>query len=343
MSTQTINLISDTITQPTREMLQFMIQAQTGDDVFGEDPTVRALEERLASDFGMESGLFCPSGTMTNQIAIKAHTSPLDEMICEVNSHVYQFEVGGYAFHSGIAVNPVQSSDGKLTPELITSNIRPVFDWFPTSKLVVVENTGNRSGGNFYTLDEIEKLSKCCKTNKLKLHMDGARIYNAMLEGGYTSKDVGSLCDSVSVCLSKGLGAPVGSVLLGSQSFIALCRRIRKVMGGGMRQSGLLAAAGIYALDYHIDRLKDDHKKAKQIEACLKKCEYVSSIKPVFTNILIFELVDACPAQKFLEILKAQHIVAHGFGTHKVRFVTHLDITDEMMDRLIPALEHLKI
>ncbi|MBK9108119.1 MAG: aminotransferase class I/II-fold pyridoxal phosphate-dependent enzyme [Saprospiraceae bacterium] len=343
MKAPLINLISDTITQPSIEMLKFMMAAKTGDDVFREDPSVNKLEEILSATFGMEAGLFCPSGTMANQIAIKAHTKPLDEMICEVNSHVYQFEVGGYAFHSGIAVTPIISKNGKLDVELIQSNIRPNFDWFPNTQLVVLENTGNRAGGNYYTLEEIKNISLFCKEQNLKLHMDGARIFNAIIESNYTTAELGAYFDSISICLSKGLGAPVGSVLIGSATFISIARKIRKVMGGGMRQSGLLAAAGIYALENNAKRLKEDHIRAKQIEACLQKCDYVASIKPVYTNIIIFELKSELPAQKFLQQLKDQNILAHAFGLHMVRFVTHLDFTEEMLDRLLPVLRNIEV
>lgn len=343
MKSPTINLISDTITQPSLNMLKCMMEAETGDDVFREDPTVNKLEEMLSSSFGMESGLFCPSGTMANQIAIKAHTKPLDEMLCEVNSHVYQFEVGGYAFHSGIAVTPIISEHGKLNVELLRINIRPNFDWFPNTQLVVLENTGNRAGGNYYTLEEIQNISIFCKQQNLKLHMDGARIFNAIMEANYTPHELGIYFDSISVCLSKGLGAPVGSVLLGSAGFITNARKIRKVMGGGMRQSGILAAAGIYALEHNVVRLKEDHIRAKKIEKCLQECDYIASIKPVYTNIIIFELKPELSAQQFLQQLKAQNIIAHAFGQNMVRFVTHLDFTEEMLDILLPALRKISL
>ncbi len=267
-SSHRINLISDTVTKPTPGMLNAMMHADVGDDVFKEDPTAIELEQKLANLFGHEAGLFCPSGTMANQIAIKAHTNPLDELICEINSHVYQYEVGGYAFHSGIAINPIRTEDGKLTAKIISDNIKLSFDWLPNTKIVVVENTGNRTGGNFYTLDELKSISETCKRLGLKLHMDGARIFNAIEEAGYTPLEIGVLCDSISICLSKGLGAPIGSVLIGPEKLIAYCRKIRKVMGGGMRQIGIIAAAGIYALNHHIERLKTDHIHAKRIESC---------------------------------------------------------------------------
>ncbi len=329
-----INLISDTVTKPTSEMLHAMIKAEVGDDVFKEDPTVIQLEEKLAQLFGKEAALFCPSGTMANQIAIKGHTNPLDELICDSNSHVYQYEIGGYAFHSGIAINPIQTAEGKLNDQLIADNIKASQDWLPNTKLVVIENTGNRSGGNYYTLDELKLIANQCKTSGLKLHVDGARIFNAILEAGYTTNEVGDLCDSISICLSKGLGAPIGSVLVGPLEWISKCRKIRKVMGGGMRQAGIIAAAGIYALDHHVDRLKSDHLHAKQIESVLKTLQYVSAIKPVSTNIVIFDLVNSFSTQSFLSQLNHHGIHASAFGKHSIRFVTHLDIHEEMIQEL---------
>ncbi len=336
---QRINLISDTVTVPTKGMLQAMMNAEVGDDVFREDPTVIQLEKKLAALFGHEAGLFCPSGTMTNQIAIKAHTNPMDELLCEENSHVYQYEVGGYAFHSGIAVNPIQSENGKLNSALISANIKSPNDWLPNTKLVVIENTSNRTGGNYYRLDELISISSTCKQLGLKLHMDGARIFNAIIEAGYSSDKIGPLFDSISVCLSKGLGAPVGSVLLGPADWINKCRKIRKVMGGGMRQAGIIAAAGIYALEHHIERLKFDHIHAKRIESCLKQASYVSRIKDVETNIIIFDLVDKLSPPKFIEQLNAYGIHASAFGQQSIRFVTHMDITEQMIDEVETVLK----
>lgn len=338
-----INLISDTVTQPSEGMLRCMMQAKTGDDVFREDPTVIALEEKLSQDFQKEAGLFCPSGTMSNQIAIKVLTQALDEMLCDVNSHVYQFEVGGYAFHSQIAVNPIHVPDGKLTPALLESNLRPSKDWFPNSRLVVIENTGNRTGGNYYTLNELNSLHHFCKHHALSMHLDGARIYNAIVETGYTTQEIGPLFDTLSVCLSKGLGAPVGSVLLGCKNTIDRARKVRKVMGGGMRQSGLLAAAGLYALEHNIERLKTDHVRAKRIESTLLECPYVASVKPVFTNIIIFSLQPSILADAFVNLLKSKGILSSAFGKHSIRLVTHLDVNDEMIEQVCKTLKELAL
>lgn len=337
-----VNLISDTVTKPTKSMRQYMMDAEVGDDVFGEDPTVNALESRLASMFSHESALFCPSGTMTNQIAIKMHTQPLDEVICEYTSHVYQYETAGYAYNSGIGVNLVHGTYGKLNPDLIEAAIKPVYDWLPISKLVVVENSTNKGGGNYYTLNELKEIRACCDKHNLILHLDGARLFNVLVETGDRTEDVGSLFDSVSICLSKGLGAPVGSVLIGNTKSILQARRYRKVMGGGMRQAGIIANGCMYALDNNIERLKDDNKKAKAIGELLDTLDYVESVNPVKTNIVIFTLKDNTAAE-FVTALKDQNIVASAFGEKQVRFVTHLDFTDEMMAYLVSTLKALRL
>ncbi|MFQ5447982.1 MAG: threonine aldolase family protein, partial [Saprospiraceae bacterium] len=258
-----INLISDTVTKPTPAMLQAMMAAEVGDDVFGEDPTVNALQDKVAAMFGKKAALFCPSGTMTNQIAIKCHSQPLDEVICDHYSHVYQYETGGYAFNSGAAINLIAGTNGKITAAQVEAAIKPVHDWLPLSRLVVLENTANKGGGSIYTIAEMRTISELCRERGLRLHLDGARIFNALVETGERPADVGALFDSVSICLSKGLGAPVGSLLTGDEDFIKTARRFRKVMGGGMRQAGYLAAAGIYALGHHVQRLKDDNDHAR--------------------------------------------------------------------------------
>ena len=337
-----INLISDTVTKPTPGMLQAMMEAEVGDDVFGEDPTVNALEAKVAALFNKEAAIFCPSGTMTNQIAIKAHTQPLDEVICDEYSHIYQYEVGGYAYNSGVAINLLKGTHGKITATQIEAAIKPEFDWLPRTRLVVLENTCNKGGGSYYTLDEIRPISKLCWNRGLALHLDGARIFNALVETGETPHAVGEQFDSISLCLSKGLGAPVGSVLIGSEAFIKQARRIRKVMGGGMRQAGYLAAAGIYALDHQVERLKEDNERAKQIGAVLEAAPYVSKVRPVQTNILIFDVNPPYTAASFLEKLAEKGVKASVFGPQTVRFVTHLDFTEEMMDRVVEALKELE-
>jgi len=332
-----IDLRSDTVTKPGTEMLKAMLAAPVGDDVFGEDPTVNLLEEKGADLFGKEAALFCPSGTMTNQIAIKTHTQPLDEVICHKLSHIYKYETGGWAHHSGVSIKLIDGERGILTPEKIENNIQPTYDWLPHTSLVVAENTVNAAGGSIYSLTELKQLFDCCKTNGLKFHLDGARLFNAIVESDYTTKDIGEVTDSISICLSKGLGAPVGSLLIGDISFIKQARRIRKVMGGGMRQAGILAAAGIFALENNVERLTKDHTKTKKIAAALAKCSYVEKIYPPETNILIFETKASKTAEQLINQLEEHNIKAIAFGKHQVRLVTHLDVTDEMSDKVCEA------
>jgi threonine aldolase len=335
----TINLISDTVTKPTPAMLQAMLAAEVGDDVFGEDPTVNALQSKAAALFGKEAALFCPSGTMTNQIAVKCHTQPLDEVICDHYSHVYQYEVGGYAFNSGAAINLIAGTNGKITAAQVEGAIKPVQDWLPLSRLVVLENTANKGGGSIYTLAEMRTISELCRERGLRLHLDGARIFNALVETGENPTDVGALFDSVSICLSKGLGAPVGSLLLGDAAFIKTGRRFRKVMGGGMRQAGYLAAAGIYALGHNVGRLKEDNGRARILGETLESLPWVESVRPVQTNIVIFDLRPPLTAASFLEKLETKGIHAAPFGPMTVRFVTHLDFTQEMLERTVEVLK----
>ena len=335
-----INLVSDTVTKPTAPMLSAMMNAAVGDDVFRQDPAVNALEEKAAALFGHEAALFCPSGTMTNQIALKVHTRPLDEVICDEMSHIYQYEVGGYAFHSGIAVNLLHGENGILTADMVDQAVKPLYDWLPKSTLVVLENTCNKGGGSIYPIENIRQINAVCKKRGLRLHLDGARIFNALVETGDNPQEIGSLFDSISICLSKGLGAPVGSLLTGSRDFIAEARRVRKVMGGGMRQAGYLAAAGIYALDYHIDRLKEDHAHARVLAQALSELNYVGYIRPVQTNIVIFDLHPPCTPALFLDYLNRNGIAASAFGPQTIRFVTHLDVSREMIDKTVQILRN---
>ena len=337
-----INLISDTVTKPSPAMLQAMMNAQVGDDVFGEDPTVNALEEKVAKLFGMDRSVFCPSGTMTNQIAIKTHTQPLDEMVCHEYSHVYKYELGGYAFNSGIGLTLLPGKDGKITAPQIESVIKPPFEWEPVTKLVVLENTANKAGGTYYTLDEIAPITQLCMEKNLRLHLDGARIFNALAETGESPAEVGKHFDSVSVCLSKGLGAPVGSLLIGSDDFITQARRFRKVLGGGMRQAGYLAAAGIFALDNNVKRLKEDHANARKIGDTLKDLPFINNIRPIQTNIIIFGVREPYTVDTFLQRLNEKGIKAAPMGPDSLRFVLHLDITDEMVERTCEILHSLE-
>ncbi len=334
-----INLISDTVTKPTKGMLEAMLQAEVGDDVFQEDPSVNALQATAAAMFGKEAALFCPSGTMTNQIAIKVHTQPLDEVLCDHYSHVYQYETGGYAFNSGVAMNLIEGTNGKITATQVEAAIKPLYDWLPESRLVVLENTCNKGGGSFYTLDEIRPIQQICAAKGLKLHLDGARLFNALVETGESTQAVGELFHSISICISKGLGAPVGSLLIGDADFIAKARRFRKVMGGGMRQAGYLAAACSYALEHHVERLKEDNDRAKQLGQVLEDLTYVENIRPIHSNILIFDVKSPFTAASFLELLQQKGIKASPFGPQTVRFVTHLDFTEKMLEETIAILK----
>ena len=306
-----IDLRSDTFSKPTKGMLDAMLHAKVGDDVFGEDPTVNELEKKAAAMFGMEAALYSPSGTMSNQIGIKAHTQPGDEVICEFTSHVYQYEGGGIAFNSGASVQLIQGQLGKITADQVESAINPNDVHKPHSSLVSLENTANRGGGSCYShISEIENISKVCDANRLKLHLDGARLFNALVAKNESPKSYGKLFHSISVCLNKGLGCPIGSILLGTKEYITKARRIRKVFGGGMRQAGYMAATGLYALDHHIERLKEDHDHAKRIagELCQKK--FVGEILPVETNIIIVEIKGTKTPAEFVSDLKNENILA---------------------------------
>ena len=334
-----IDLRSDTVTVPSKGMMDAMMSAEVGDDVFAEDPTVIALEKKISLMFNKESALFCPSGTMTNQIAIKCHTQAGDELICDVNSHIYNYEGGGISSNSGVQAKLLQGDRGRITANLIEENINGNYDWLTKTSLVCLENTVNRAGGCYYTLNETLEITALCKQKQLGLHLDGARLFNALVETKENTIDVGNAFDSISICLSKGLGAPVGSLLLGTTDFIKKARRVRKVFGGGMRQAGFLAAAGIYALDHHINRLTEDHNRAKQIEAMLVKLPYVESVLPVDTNIVIFNLSPSLKLDLFEAKLKEQGIKMSAFGKQTVRFVTHLDFTDDMLMKLESVLK----
>ena len=335
-----VNLISDTATQPTPAMLDVMFAAAVGDDVFRQDPSVNRLEEYAADLFGMDAALFCPSGTMTNQLAIKCHTQPLDEVICEEKSHIYQYEGGVYSLLSSVSLHLVHGRRGKLQPGQIEAAVKPEYDWLPRTRLVVIENTCNKGGGSVYTLQEASVLAEEARTHHLAFHLDGARLFNALVETGEQPADWGQLCDSISICLSKGLGAPVGSLLLGSEETIARARRYRKVLGGGMRQAGYLAAAGLYALQNHVDRLKLDNARAGRLATVLADLPYVSQVAETQTNICLFDL-EQITAVNFLSRLSERGIQATPFGPRTVRFTTHLGVDDAQIDYVIDQLRQL--
>ena len=338
-----IDLISDTVTKPTPEMLHAMMHAEVGDDVFGTDPTINKLEALGAEMFGHEASLFCPSGTMTNQIAIKTHTKPLDEVITSVKNHIYQSEVGVYSLISGVSVTLLQNPNGKLDSELVEKSIKQPYDWLPRTRLVVAENTINHAGGAVCTLAEMQKIKTVCVNHGLSFHLDGARLFNALVETKESTTDWGNTFDSISICLSKGLGAPVGSLLIGKKDFIKEARRYRKALGGGMRQAGFLAAAGIYALENNIARLADDNVRAKKLGGFLKNLPYVTDVRPVMSNIVIFDIDEKISSgAHFLNFLKENGVTAVLFGPQTVRFVTHLHITDEMIKAVEKILETFK-
>ncbi|MCR9227102.1 MAG: aminotransferase class I/II-fold pyridoxal phosphate-dependent enzyme [Flavobacteriaceae bacterium] len=337
------NLISDTVTRPSAGMLEAMMNAKVGDDVFKNDPTVNELEAKIADYFGMEAALFFPSGTMTNQTAIKIHTQPGDQLICDKYAHVYNYEGGGVSFNSGVSCRLVDGDRGMMTAEQVEASINPPdFYHSPLTTLVCIENTTNKGGGACWNFEELKKIRNVCDEHHLKYHLDGARLWNALVKKGEDPRSYGQLFDTISVCLSKGMGCPVGSVLVGSKSDIDKALRIRKVFGGGMRQSGFLAAAGIYALDNNVERLAEDHKKAAEIGEVLQSLGFIKKVEPIETNIIIFEINEAkMPSEAFLEQLSKNQVSIIGMGQGKLRIVTHLDYTDAMHLHLLKVLKSI--
>jgi len=336
-----IDFRSDTVTKPTPAMLEAMMKAPVGDDVFGEDSSINQLETMVAGMFGMEAAIFCPSGTMTNQIAIKCHTQPGDEVICDQSSHVYQYEGGGIASNSGASVKLLTGDRGRISAEQVTAVINPDDVHRAHTSLVCIENTSNRGGGSCYDLEEIKRIEKVCRGNNLKFHLDGARLFNALVARKETPQQHGEIFDSISICLSKSLGCPVGSLLIGKKDFIKKARRVRKAFGGGMRQAGYLAAAGIYALQNHVDRLSEDHKHAKMIAGAIEKKKFVKFVLPVETNIIIFELDDSITALALVAKLKEENILGYAIATNRIRLVLHLDLTKEMVSKTIEIFNQL--
>ena len=327
-----IDLRSDTITRPTSPMLEAMFRARVGDDVFGEDPTVCELEEKAADMLGMEAGLFCASGTMCNQVAIRIHTRPQDELICDHKSHIYLYEGGGIACNSGVSVMLLQCERGIIKAAEVEEALKPADLHYPRTRLVCLENTMNKGGGSIYKLNDIKAIHTVCQSRGLAMHLDGARLFNALVETGEDAREYGMYFDTISICLSKGLGAPVGSVLVGSRALMSEARRVRKVFGGGWRQAGYLAAAGIYALDHHIERLREDHRRARVIARHLAEQNWVSEIMPVETNIVIFRLKGNLKAAEMVSLMHKHGILSVPFGKQEVRLVTHLDFDDDMLN-----------
>ena len=338
----TIDLRSDTVTKPMPAMLDAMMHADVGDDVFGEDPTVKKLEEKCARLLGMEAAVYCPSGTMTNQIGIKVLTQPYDEVICYKGAHIYKYEGGGLAGNSNVSVRLVPGDRGRLSVEDVAANINSGDAHYPSTSVVALENTVVREAGSYYTLLQIKGVCDFAKSKGLKTHLDGARLFNALVATGERSEEVGRHFDTISICLSKGLGAPVGSVLVCKKELESKVRRMRKAFGGGMRQAGFLAAAGIYALDHHVSRLKEDHARAQAIGKGLASASYVKSIMPVDTNIVIFQLIDSVTPEKFLETIGQHQIKALAFSQTEIRMVTHLDFDDQMLEKTVDVLKKIR-
>jgi len=336
-----IDLRSDTVTRPTPAMRKAMAEAEVGDDVFGEDPTVNALQEKVANLLRKEAALFVPSGTMANQLSIKSHTQPGDEVIIEVSSHPYNFEGGAGAALSGIQFQCLKGERGILDASQIEEAIRPADHHFPVTKLICLENTHNRGGGSIYPLEKMAKIYRLAKSKELLLHLDGARLWNASVAMGIKPREYAQCADSVSVCLSKGLGAPIGSLVAGSKPFIDRVHRFRKMFGGGMRQVGIIAAAGIYALDYHLERLKEDHQNAKRLAVGLKEFKGISiDPKHVETNIVIFDVTHTgMTGSQVAEVMKKEGVLIHAFGKTQIRLVTHLDVTAEDIEKVLKAFK----
>jgi threonine aldolase len=339
-----IDLRSDTVTRPTPGMMEAMMKASVGDDVYKEDPSVNALEARVAEMFGAEEALFFPTGSMANQAAIKLHTQPGEQLICHEWAHVYNYEGGGVSFNSGVSCKLIGGERGMITAEMVEESINPPdFYHSPLTSLVCVENTTNKGGGACYNFQELIEIRNVCDRHGLKYHLDGARLWNAMIERKEDPKAYGTLFDTISLCFSKGLGTPIGTVLIGKKRSMQNAMRVRKVFGGGMRQVGYMAAAGLYALDHHLDRLLDDHRNAKEIADCLKKQSYIKKVESPETNIVIFYLNEGVSEEQFMHVLKQREVKISSMGQGKLRIVTHLDYTPEMHQRFLHILNEMSI
>lgn len=341
---ETIDLRSDTVTKPTPGMMEAILNAKVGDDVYKEDPSVNALENYVANLFGMDEALYFPTGSMANQAAIKLHTQPAEQLICDHYGHVYNYEGGGVSFNSGVSCKLIQGNRGKINAQQIEQAINPPdFYHSPKTSLVCLENTTNKGGGACYDLSEIQPIRELCDKHELGLHLDGARIANALVYKKQDPKDFGQLFDTITICLSKGLGAPMGTVLVGKKEIMKNAMRVRKVLGGGMRQVGFMAAAGLYALQNRMQGLEEDHKKAKEIEALLNKLDYIKQVDSVETNIVIFYIKDKNQTEKFVSHLEACQIRISEMGEGKLRVVTHLDYSDLMHEHFLESLNQFKI
>lgn len=334
-----IDLRSDTVTKPSPKMLEAMLKANVGDDVYKEDITTNELETRIANMFGKTRGLFFPSGTMANQTAINLHTNPGDQVICDKYAHIFNYEGGGASFNSGVSCKLIDGDRGMFTADQVLEAINPPdFYHSPLTTLVEIENTTNKGGGACWDFNEILKIRAVCDSHNLGLHLDGARLWNALIAKQESAKDYGQVFDTVSVCLSKGLGCPVGSVLVGDEKFMKNAIRIRKILGGGMRQIGYLAAAGLYALDNNLSRLQEDHDKAKEIASVLTKASYINKVELVETNVVIFSLAKDIDETHFINQLGDKSILISNLGKGKMRIVTHLDYTNAMHKQFLKVL-----
>jgi threonine aldolase len=337
-----IDLRSDTVTKPTKGMLDAMLSAEVGDDVYKEDPSINALEKRLAKMFGVDEALFFPTGSMANQAALKLHTNPGEQVICDKYAHIYNYEGGGASFNSGISCKLIDGHRGMFTAKQAEEAINPPdFYHSPLTSLIAIENTTNKGGGACWDFDELKRIREVANKHNLGYHLDGARLWNAFIAKNENPKQYGELFDTISVCLSKGLGCPVGSVLLGKKELMKGALRVRKILGGGMRQVGYLAAAGLYALDNHIERLNEDHKKAKEIGDVLSKLSFIKTVEPIETNIVIFELNNNINEIDFLNQLKEKNILIIGMGSNKLRMVTHIDYDNNKHEILLDILNKL--
>jgi len=338
-----IDLRSDTVTKPTKRMLAAMVAAEVGDDVVGEDPTIKKLEERVAHDLGKEAALFVPSGTMSNQIAVRVHCRPGDELICESTCHIYQWEAGGPAVHSGVTCRTIDGTFGILNPDQLEGKIRPKDMHAVQTRLVCLENTHNRGGGSIFPLQKTKAISAWAKANGLAVHLDGARLWNAVVAAKTPLKAWAEPCDTVSVCFSKGLGAPVGSALAGPKDFIAKGRWIRKLFGGAMRQAGILAAGCLYAMDHHVERLAEDHANAKQLAAAVAAVPGLKLVPPtVETNLVWFEVEPKFgTAQDVAGRLREKGVLVAALGPTVVRACTHLDASKADVDKAVTAFRSL--
>jgi threonine aldolase len=337
-----INLISDTVTKPTPEMLKAMFNAKVGDDVFKQDPTVNEFERIVADLFGMEAAMFFPTGTMANQSAIKLNCNPGEQIICDKWSHIHLYESGGASANSGVNFNLLDGNRGMITAEQVKGAINdPEFYHMPLSKMVGIENTTNKGGGACYDLAELQKIRQVCTENNLKYHLDGARLWNALVAKKQQPKQFGELFDTISVCFSKGLGAPIGSVLVSDAETIHRALRVRKIFGGNLRQSGYLAAAGIYALKNNVNRLADDHRRAAELGQALSQLSWVEKVEPTETNILIFEIRKPLNEKEVIEKLKTKGILISSMGQGKLRMVTHLDYKQVFHEYVLETLGKL--